>query len=81
MLESCRPDFAVAVYPGHLWINEDREIPRHAPTKDDENFGLRPNMAKNDWDDFGLAHQVSDWGSGAAGYFGWMREGPSRTGV
>jgi ATP dependent DNA ligase C terminal region len=21
-----------------------------------------------------LVHQVSDWGSGAAGYFGWMRE-------
>ena len=22
--ESCRPDFAVALYPGHLWINEAR---------------------------------------------------------
>jgi hypothetical protein len=21
-----------------------------------------------------LVHQVSDWGSGAAAYFGWMRE-------
>jgi acetyl esterase/lipase len=42
--ESCRPDFAVAVYPGHLWINEDREIPRHAPTKNEENFGLRPDI-------------------------------------
>jgi hypothetical protein len=30
---------------------------------------------------FSLVHQVSDWGSGAAAYFGWMREGPSRTGV
>jgi hypothetical protein len=28
-----------------------------------------------------LVHQVSDWGSGAAADFGWMREGPSRTGV
>jgi hypothetical protein len=28
-----------------------------------------------------LVHQVSDWGSGAAAYFGWMREGPSRTGI
>jgi hypothetical protein len=23
----------------------------------------------------GLVHQVSDWGSGADAYFGWMREG------
>jgi acetyl esterase/lipase len=22
--ESCRPDFAVAIYPGHLWIDEKR---------------------------------------------------------
>jgi acetyl esterase/lipase len=22
--ESCRPDFAVALYPGHLWINDDK---------------------------------------------------------
>jgi acetyl esterase/lipase len=22
--ESCRPDFAVALYPGHLWIDEDK---------------------------------------------------------
>jgi acetyl esterase/lipase len=22
--ESCRPDFAVALYPGHLWINEKK---------------------------------------------------------
>src|ERR1700736_3034226 len=25
--ESCRPDFAVALYPGHLWVNEDRDRP------------------------------------------------------
>jgi acetyl esterase/lipase len=28
---SCRPDFAVAIYPGHLWI-------------DDEKFGLNPDI-------------------------------------
>jgi acetyl esterase/lipase len=22
--QSCRPDFAVAIYPGHLWISEDK---------------------------------------------------------
>jgi acetyl esterase/lipase len=29
--ESCRPDFAVAIYPGHLWI-------------DDKTFALNPNI-------------------------------------
>ncbi|HTC77914.1 MAG TPA: hypothetical protein VK657_04820, partial [Terriglobales bacterium] len=29
--ESCRPDFAVAVYPGHLWI-------------DDKKFELNPDI-------------------------------------
>ena len=29
--ESCRPDFAVALYPGHLWI-------------DDKHFDLNPNV-------------------------------------
>jgi hypothetical protein len=29
---------------------------------------------KNDPHDRYLVHQVSDWGSGAAAYFGWMRE-------
>jgi len=29
--ESCRPDFAVALYPGHLWI-------------DDKKFGLNPDI-------------------------------------
>jgi hypothetical protein len=28
-----------------------------------------------------IVHPVSDWDSGAAADFGWMREGPSRTGV
>ena len=30
--ESCRPDFAVALYPGHLW------------RRDDKDFGLNPNV-------------------------------------
>jgi acetyl esterase/lipase len=38
--ESCRPDFAVALYPGHLWVNEDRD----PPTNDDEKFELRPDI-------------------------------------
>jgi len=34
--ESCRPDFAVALYPGHLWINKfelnpDVPVTRHTP--------------------------------------------------
>lgn len=29
--ESCRPDFAIALYPGHLW-------------EDDENLQLNPNV-------------------------------------
>lgn len=32
--ESCRPDFAIALYPGHLW-------------KDDGNFELNPHIASN----------------------------------
>jgi acetyl esterase/lipase len=32
--ESCRPDFAIALYPGHLW-------------KDDGNFELNPDIATN----------------------------------
>jgi acetyl esterase/lipase len=42
--ESCRPDFAVALYPGHLWVGEDRAAPRDAPTNEDENFALRPDI-------------------------------------
>jgi acetyl esterase/lipase len=38
--ESCRPDFAVALYPGHLWVNEDRE----PSTIHDEKFQLRPDI-------------------------------------
>jgi acetyl esterase/lipase len=38
--ESCRPDFAVAVFPGHLWANEDRD----PSTIHDEKFELRPDI-------------------------------------
>src|SRR5205085_141935 len=38
--ENCRPDFAVALYPGHLWVNEDR----HPPSTDDEKFELRADI-------------------------------------
>ena len=38
--ESCRPDFAVAVFPGHLWINEDLD----PSTIKDEKFELRPDI-------------------------------------
>jgi acetyl esterase/lipase len=38
--ESCRPDFAVAIYPGHLWLDEDRD----PPSNDDERYALRPDI-------------------------------------
>ena len=38
--ESCRPDFAVAVFPGHLWANEDRD----PSTIKEETFQLRPDI-------------------------------------
>ncbi len=38
--ESCRPDFAVALYPGHLWVNEDRK----PSSEDDEKFELKPDI-------------------------------------
>src|SRR6266446_4772485 len=39
--ESCRPDFAIAEYPGHLWVNEDR---RHKEIITDEKYELRPDI-------------------------------------
>lgn len=36
--ESCRPDFAVALYPGHLWSWTPRDNP---------NFDLNPDIAAN----------------------------------
>jgi len=38
--ESCRPDFAGAIFPGHLWANEDLD----PSTIKDETFGLRPDI-------------------------------------
>jgi acetyl esterase/lipase len=35
---SCRPDFAIAAYPGHLWVHEDEE----RATRDETDLGLRP---------------------------------------
>ena len=37
---SCRPDFAVVVYPGHLWIHEDED----EPTRNYRDLGLRPDI-------------------------------------
>ena len=37
---SCRPDFAIAVYPGHLWAHEDES---HA-TRKEEDLSLRPDI-------------------------------------
>lgn len=38
--ESCRPDFAIAVYPGHLWAHEDEDRATRDPTRLD----LRPDI-------------------------------------
>jgi acetyl esterase/lipase len=37
---SCRPDFAIALYPGHLWAHEDED---HA-TRDETDLSLRPDI-------------------------------------
>jgi acetyl esterase/lipase len=37
---SCRPDFAIALYPGHLWAHEDED---HA-TRDETDLRLRPDI-------------------------------------
>lgn len=37
---SCRPDFAIAIYPGHLWIHEDED---HA-TRNEADLGLRSDI-------------------------------------
>jgi acetyl esterase/lipase len=36
--ESCRPDFAIALYPGHLWWEDDED------PKDDDILELNPNV-------------------------------------
>jgi acetyl esterase/lipase len=37
---SCRPDFAIVVYPGHLWAHEDEE----QATRDETKLSLRPDI-------------------------------------
>src|SRR5579863_9515779 len=37
---SCRPDFAIAVYPGHLWAHEDES----RATRNPEDLSLRPDI-------------------------------------
>jgi acetyl esterase/lipase len=36
----CRPDFALVLYPGHLWIHEDED---HA-TRKQQDLGIRPDI-------------------------------------
>jgi acetyl esterase/lipase len=36
----CRPDFAIVVYPGHLWIHEDDDPATRKP----QDLGLRPDI-------------------------------------
>jgi acetyl esterase/lipase len=37
---SCRPDFAIALYPGHLWAHEDDD----RATRDETDLRLRPDI-------------------------------------
>ncbi len=37
---SCRPDFAIALYPGHLWAHEDED----RTTRDETDLSLRPDI-------------------------------------
>jgi acetyl esterase/lipase len=37
---SCRPDFAIAVYPGHLWAHEDED----RATRNEADLSLRPDI-------------------------------------
>jgi acetyl esterase/lipase len=36
--QSCRPDFAIAVYPGHLWVHEDED------QANETDLSLRPDI-------------------------------------
>jgi acetyl esterase/lipase len=38
---SCRPDFAIAAYPGHLWAHEDEDL----ATRDETDLRLRPDIS------------------------------------
>ena len=37
---SCRPDFAIALYPGHLWVHEDEDPDAH----NERDLSLRPDI-------------------------------------
>lgn len=37
---SCRPDFAIALYPGHLWVHEDED----RDTRDETDLRMRPDI-------------------------------------
>lgn len=37
---SCRPDFAIALYPGHLWTHEDED----RATRDEADLRMRPDI-------------------------------------
>jgi acetyl esterase/lipase len=37
---SCRPDFAIALYPGHLWVHEDEP----GASRDETDLSLRPDI-------------------------------------
>ncbi|ASW05280.1 alpha/beta hydrolase [Rhizobium sp. 11515TR] len=37
---SCRPDFAMALYPGHLWVHEDED----SATRNETDMSLRPDI-------------------------------------
>jgi acetyl esterase/lipase len=37
---SCRPDFAIALYPGHLWAHEDED----PTTRDETDLHIRPDI-------------------------------------
>ncbi|HEY1315401.1 MAG TPA: alpha/beta hydrolase, partial [Steroidobacteraceae bacterium] len=37
---SCRPDFAIAVYPGHLWVHEDED----EDSRNEVDLSLRPDI-------------------------------------
>lgn len=37
---SCRPDFAMALYPGHLWVHEDED----SATRNEADMSLRPDV-------------------------------------
>ncbi len=41
--QSCRPDFAIALYPGHLWAHEDED----RATRDETDLSLRPDIRVN----------------------------------